>query len=137
MSNGLNIEGVPLSLGVPILGDYLLLALTLLLVVFASLGLGFVIAAVSKSESQAVQLSMLVLLGSVFFSGFFLPLENFASPVRELGYFLPLTHGIHGFQNVMLRGLAPDDFTWFTLGMIALVTFVSVAIFTQWQFRRI
>jgi len=127
----------PQALGVPFLGSPLIFAGLLLLLTLAALGVGFLISAWSKSDSQAVQLSMLVLLLSIFFSGFFLPLENFASPVREIGYVLPLTHGIRGFQNVMLRGLAPDDFTWLTLGTIALVTFVVVTIFTQWQFRRI
>ena len=118
MSNGLNIEGVPLSLGVPILGDYLLLALTTLLVVFASLGLGFVIAAVSKSESQAVQLSMLVLLGSVFFSGFFLRLETIWEPVRAVSYSLPVTYGISALQVIMLRGGVPQ--WWILAGLAAL-----------------
>ena len=80
MSNELTIGGVRLSLGVPILGDYFLLALTLFLVIFASIGLGFFISTISKSESQAVQLSMLVLLTSVFFSGFFLRLETIWPP---------------------------------------------------------
>jgi ABC-2 type transport system permease protein len=118
MSNGVNVEGVPLSLGVPILGDYLLLALTLLLVVFASLGLGFVIAAVSKSESQAVQLSMLVLLGSVFFSGFFLRLETIWEPVRAVSYSLPVTYGISALQVIMLRGGVPQ--WWIVAGLAAL-----------------
>ena len=48
----------------------IVLAIALLLV--ASLGLGLFIAVVSDSERQAVQLSLLVLLASVFFSGFVL-----------------------------------------------------------------
>jgi ABC-2 type transport system permease protein len=116
MSNELTIGGFRLSLGVPILGDYLLMALTLLLVVFASVGLGFVIAAVSKSESQAVQLSMLVLLGSVFFSGFFLRLETIWEPVRAVSYSLPVTYGISALQVIMLRGGNPQ---WWILAGLA------------------
>ena len=44
---------------------------------FASLGLGLLISTIVDSERQAVQLSMLVLLASVFFSGFVLPLDQF------------------------------------------------------------
>ena len=80
MSNGLSIGGFGLSLGVPILGDWLLLVVTIAFLIFASVGLGFIIASVSRSESQAVQLSMLVLLTSVFFSGFFLRLETLWPP---------------------------------------------------------
>ena len=51
---------------------------------------------------------MLVLLLSIFFSGFFLPLENFRVPIHSLGYALPLTHGIAGFQAIMLRGIGAE-----------------------------
>jgi ABC-2 type transport system permease protein len=108
MSNELSLFGVNLSLGVPILGDWLMLALTIALVIFASIGLGFFISAISKSESQAVQLSMLVLLTSVFFSGFFLRLETLWPPVRAVSYALPVTHGISGLQVIMLRGGDPQ-----------------------------
>ena len=49
-----------------------------LLLTFASLGVGLLISLVADSERQSVQLSMLVLLASVFFSGFVLPVTDFA-----------------------------------------------------------
>jgi ABC-2 type transport system permease protein len=128
--------GLMLALGIPFLGSILLFVGLVVLLTLASLGIGFLISTWSKSESQAVQLSMLVLLLSIFFSGFFLPLENFWPPVRNVGYALPLTHGIIGFQDIMLRGFVPSDFTWIMLGSIAGVTFVAVALISQWQFRR-
>jgi ABC-2 type transport system permease protein len=101
------------------------------------LGIGFLISVYSKTDSQAVQLSMLVLLLSIFFSGFFLPLENFRVPINYVGYALPLTHGISAFQAIMLRGAAPSELTWVLLGSIALVTFIVVTSISQWQFRRV
>ncbi len=126
----------PGALGVPFLGDALQFAGVAVLLTLASLGIGFLISAYSTTDSQAVQLSMLVLLLSIFFSGFFLPLENFRSPVNLVGYALPLTHGIAGFQAIMLRGAIPSDFTWLLLAVIAGVTFVIVTAISQWQFRR-
>jgi len=111
MSNDLQIEGFTLSLGVPILGDWLALVTSIALVIFASVGLGFFISAISKTESQAVQLSMLVLLTSVFFGGFFLNLQTLWEPVRALSYALPVTYGISLFQDIMLRGVAPNEMT--------------------------
>ena len=70
----------------------------------ASLGLGLLIAVVSDSERQAVQLSLLLLLASVFFSGFVLAISEFTEPVRVLAYMLPVTHGIRLIQDIMLRG---------------------------------
>src|SRR3546814_2948786 len=58
----------------------------------------------SDSERQAVQLSLLVLLASVFFSGFVLAVDEFTPPVRAIAYTLPVTHGIQLLQDFMLRG---------------------------------
>jgi len=127
----------PGVLGVPFLGSATLFVGMVVLLTLASLGIGFLISTWSVSDSQAVQLSMLVLLLSIFFSGFFLPLENFRVPINYLGYALPLTHGIAGFQAIMLRGIGPSFLTWLMLGSIAAVTFVAVTAISRWQFRRV
>ena len=124
-------------LAVPFYGSILLFVGFALLFTLASLGIGFVISAWVSSDSQAVQLSMLVLLMSIFFSGFFLPLENFAQEVRVVGYALPLTHAISGFQSIMLRGTAPGDFSWAMLGVIAVLTFITVSLLARWRFRQL
>jgi ABC-2 type transport system permease protein len=128
--------GLMFALGVPILGDPLVLAGHLTLLTVASLGIGLLISALSRTESQAVQLSMFVLLLSVFFSGFFLPLQNFWAPVRGVGYALPITHGIEGFQRLMLRGLPPSDLTWIGLGAIAAVTLLLTPLLERREFYR-
>src|SRR5215212_2666766 len=80
-------------LGVPILGQPAWAALTLALLLFSSLGVGFFIAGMAQSETQAVQLAMLVLLASIFFGGFFLPLDTLWAPIRAISYLLPMTLG--------------------------------------------
>ena len=50
------------------LGSVWLIAAVITLLVLASLGIGLIISIVSDSERQAVQLAMLLLLASVFFS---------------------------------------------------------------------
>jgi ABC-2 type transport system permease protein len=124
-------------IGVPILGNPWLLAGLIMLLTLASLGIGLLISALSRSESQAVQLSMFVLLLSVFFSGFFLPLQNFWEPVRVVGYGLPLTHGIEGLLRLMLRGASPALFTWAGLGIIAVVTLVLAPIIERRELSKI
>lgn len=129
--------GLMLVLKVPFVGSLLLFAGIATVFVLASLGVGFLISAFSSSDSQAVQLSMIVLLSSIFFSGFFLPLENFNEYVRPVGLIIPMTYGIQSFQDLMLRGRAPDEWNWIALGTIALATFVIVQIVWRRQFRRI
>jgi ABC-2 type transport system permease protein len=74
------------------------------LVVFASLGIGLLISVIADSESQAVQLSMLVLLASVFFGGVVQRVEDLRPAVQFVSNALPVTHGIALLQGIMLRG---------------------------------
>jgi len=90
--------------GAPMLGDPGWLALILVLLIGASLGLGLLVAAVSDSEPQAVQLSLLLLLASVFFSGFVLAIDEFSEPIRSLIYALPVANGIRLLEDFMFRG---------------------------------
>lgn len=120
---------------VPLRGDVGSFIVILLLLVIASLGVGFLISTISKSDTQAVQLSMLMLLLSIFFSGFFLPLENFWAPVRVVSYALPITPAILALQDVMLRGVNPEPWLWALLGGSALVTFLLVNVFAGRQLR--
>jgi ABC-2 type transport system permease protein len=90
--------------GVPMLGDAGWLALIVILLIAASLGLGLLVASISDSEPQTVQLSLLVLLASVFFSGFVLSIDEFSEPVRSLIYGLPVANGIRLISDFMFRG---------------------------------
>lgn len=124
------------GLQVPILGRYWLYALALGLLILASLSYGFFISAVSNTESQAVQLSMLVLLASVFFGGFFLALSSLLPFVRVVSYILPVTYGIAALQAVMLRGEFPPPYTLGALAGMAILLFVVSTVLFKHQFRR-
>jgi ABC-2 type transport system permease protein len=108
------------GLGVPLLGSPWLFAAIVLLLTFASLGVGVFISLIADSERQAVQLSMLVLLASVFFSGFVLPVTDFAEWMRSIAYALPVTHGIATLQDLMLRGAVREQWMLTTLLAIGL-----------------
>jgi ABC-2 type transport system permease protein len=110
-------------LRIPVVGDPFELAVLVVLLTFASLGTGLIISLVSDSERQAVQLAMFVLLVSVFFSGFVLPVSELQMPVRALAYALPVTYAIPAFQQEMLRGALPDPTALAALGVIGLVLF--------------
>jgi ABC-2 type transport system permease protein len=107
--------------GVPMLGDPALLAGIVALLILASLGLGLVIAGLSDSERQAVQLSLILLLASVFFSGFVLAIDEFNEPVKSLTSVLPVTHGIRLIGEIMLRGSVQSVWEVGALGALALV----------------
>jgi ABC-2 type transport system permease protein len=105
-------------LGVPLLGSIALFVGIVMLLTFASLGFGLLISLVADSERQAVQLSMLILLASVFFSGFVLPVADFAEWMQYIAYALPVTHGIAALQELMLRGGIRD--VWMLGALLAI-----------------
>lgn len=115
-------------LGVPLLGSPRQLAGIVFLLTFASLGMGLLISTVVDSERQAVQLSMLILLASVFFSGFVLPLDEFLPVARYVAYALPVTHGIRLLQDTMLRGGTYALGALVTLGSIGAILFICTAV---------
>jgi ABC-2 type transport system permease protein len=133
---GLTTMLLVVGLGVPALADPGYLALAVGLLLLASLGLGLLIAVVSDSERQAVQLSLLVLLASVFFSGFVLAIDEFTPPVRALAYALPVTHGIQLLQDFMLRGSTTHLWQIGALSVIAAVTVVAAWIVLRREMRR-
>lgn len=105
-------------LQVPMLGSWGDYSLVLIALIFASLGFGFTLSMLSQSDTQAVQYSMLVLLSSVFFSGFFLSLESFWAPIRAISWLLPASYAIAMLQDIMLRGYLPSF--WLLIGLTAL-----------------
>jgi ABC-2 type transport system permease protein len=113
------------ALGVPILGPPVAIAAVLGLLLAASLGLGLLISVVSGSERQAVQLSMLTLLASMFFSGFVLRINEFEAPVQLAANLLPVTHGIQLIQDLFLRGSVNHLWQVAALAIIAAVLLVA------------
>jgi len=107
-------------LGVPMIGAPGAVAGVVILLLVASLGLGLLISVISDSERQAVQLSLLTLLASMFFSGFVLRTEEFATPVQVMSYFLPVTHGISLLQGQMLTGGFAAPWQLLALGAIGI-----------------
>jgi ABC-2 type transport system permease protein len=92
-------------LGTPMLGSWVDYAIAVIVLLLTSLAVGFFISLVSENDTQAVQFSMLLLLASIFFSGFFLDLRLMWEPMKAFSYLLPATYGINIMHDVMLRGL--------------------------------
>ncbi len=110
---------------VPLPADWLGYTLLVSLTLLASLGIGYLVASVSKTDSQAVQYCMLLLLAAIFFTGLFMPLERIGMPVEIVSWLLPATYGFLGLQHLMLLlQPAPSELSLGLLA-IAVVTFGS------------
>ena len=91
-------------LKIPMYGQWVNYAIAVIILLFTSLAVGFFISLISETDTQAVQYSMLLLLASIFFSGFFLDLRLMWQPIKVLAWSLPATYGIRMLQDIMLRG---------------------------------
>jgi ABC-2 type transport system permease protein len=112
------------ALGVPMLGNWWNFVMVIAALLFTSLGLGFLISLLSRTDSQAVQYAMIVLLTSVFFSGMFLSLQAFWEPVRLVSWLLPASYATSLLQNIMLRGLLPNLILLGGLALFGLILFI-------------
>jgi ABC-2 type transport system permease protein len=111
-------------LKIPILGRLQDYALAVVILLFTSLGLGFLISLISETDTQAVQYSMLLLLASIFFSGFFLDLRLMKEPITFLAWSLPATYGIRMLQDIMLRGSSVPQLVFLGIASIGIVLFL-------------
>jgi len=109
----------------------------LVLVATVSVGIGFLISAFSRTDSQAIQPTMLVLLLSIFFTGFFLSITGFTWPAWIISKSIPISHAKMGFQTLMPAGESAFLTTWIFLGLITLVSFGLVSLVMRRQLRRV
>jgi ABC-2 type transport system permease protein len=128
---------VVVVLQVPLKSDLLFFAAIVGLLILASLGLGTLISVLADSERQAVQLSLLVLLASVFFSGLVLPVNEFHQAVQAGAHLLPVTSGIRLLQDSMLRGGTYAGQLLVVLLGIALAFFVATTVLLRRSMNRI
>ncbi|EKE72163.1 ABC transporter permease [Gallaecimonas xiamenensis] len=89
--------------GVPVRGGLDSLALASLLFIFASLTLGLVISTLAKTQLQAMQMTVFVLLPSILLSGFMFPYEAMPKAAQWIAEGLPATHYMRMVRAVVLR----------------------------------
>jgi ABC-2 type transport system permease protein len=123
---------VIVGLKVPMQGTWYSYAVAIMTLLYASFAVGFAISVVSETDSQAIQYSMIVLLASIFFTGFFIALHRLIPPVHIISWLLPATYGTRMLQDVMLRGLGIEPILLLGLIGLGLVLFT----FSWWRLRR-
>lgn len=111
--------------------------LLLVLLATAAVGVGFLISATSRTDSQAIQLTMLFLLLSIFFTGFFLPLAGFNWPAWIIALLIPMTHAIEGLQDLLLVGSNVNSGVWTGLILIILISYGLVSLIMRRQYRKV
>jgi ABC-2 type transport system permease protein len=120
--------------GMPFRGSFLLFAAFGLAFLFAILGFGVLVSTASRSQGEAVQLAIIIILPQVMVSGMVFPLNAMPAGVRWLGSLMPLTYFIIGMKGVLLKA-APLQALWVPLTVLVLM---AAAVFgvSVLRFRR-
>lgn len=111
---------------VPIRGSLAALCTSALLYLFTLLCLGLLISTKAETTMQAFQIAMVLILPSVFFSGFIFPRETMPWIFSTIGAMLPATYFISLMRAIVLRGAGFADY-W---PQIAVLLFMAVALFS-------
>lgn len=105
----------------PMTGGWGALALGLGLFIIGSLALGFLISTVSRTQLQAMQMSVFYILPSVLLSGFMFPFRGMPDWAQWIGTAIPVTHFLRIVRGSLLKGAGVMD-AWPSL--TALLIFV-------------
>ena len=119
---------------IPIRGDLGALLLATFLYVFTLLSVGLLISTRAQNHMQALQMSMALILPSVFFSGFIFPIETMPLIFQWISATIPATYFIELMRAIMLRGAAAGEYAlnFFVLaGMGALLFSLCALRFRQ------
>jgi len=92
-----------LLFGVPMAGGWPGLTLGTILFIIGSLGLGFLISTLTRTQLQAMQLSVFYLLPSILLSGFMFPFRGMPDWAQWLGTMLPVTHFLRIVRGALLK----------------------------------
>ena len=103
--------------GVPIAGSLLGLTVSVLVYVFTLLSIGLLISTRAENQMQALQMTMTLILPSVFFSGFMFPRETMPAIFYAISTLLPATYGISLIRAIVLRGASFSEY-WPSLAVL-------------------
>ena len=119
---------------VPIAGNVLGMMFSTLVYVFALLSLGLLVGTKAENQMQALQMSMVFLLPSVFFSGFIFPRETMPWIFYALGALFPTTYFIALMRAIILRGANLLEY-WPNLAILILMS-ILLFVFCALRFRK-
>jgi ribosome-dependent ATPase len=95
--------------GVPIHGSLALLLALSALFIFTALGLGLMVSTLARTQFQAMQFALMIMLPSVLLSGFVFPRSEMPWPLYAVGMLLPVTYFLEILRGVILRAADARD----------------------------
>lgn len=108
---------------VPIRGSLPLLYGLSAVFMWGTLGIGIFVSAASRTVPQAMQLSFMTFLPSIYLSGLLFPIEGMPQGAQYLAHIIPLTYYLRVVRGIVLKGIG-IEYLWPTL--LPLVVFGAV-----------
>jgi ABC-2 type transport system permease protein len=107
--------------GIPVKGELWFLFLSSFLYILSTLGLGLFVSTISKTQQQAMMISIFaVMMPMIFLSGFAFPIENMPRSIQLISYIVPLRYFNDIIRGVILKGLGFTDL-WFNALLLLLM----------------
>ncbi|MEJ2681911.1 MAG: ABC transporter permease [Gammaproteobacteria bacterium] len=114
---------------VPVVGSLMLLFGTLTVFITCNMALGFTLSAIAQNQTQALQMSFMVMLPSILLSGFLFPFMGMPLWAQVMGSVLPATHFINISRGILLKGSQFNEIwphLWPLLVFMVLITIIAV-----------
>lgn len=119
---------------VPINGRLDQLVLGVFAFISASLTLGLLVSTIAKTQLQAMQLTVFLLIPSILLSGFMFPYEGMPEAAQWIAEALPATHFIRMVRAIVLRGATLEDLQpdlWWLIGFTVLGVIAAASRFKK------
>jgi ABC-2 type transport system permease protein len=120
--------------GVPVIGNFALLAVLTTLFIATNLSFGYTFSTLAQNQLQAVQMAMMFFLPNLLLSGFLFPFAGMPDWAQYVGECLPLTHFVRIVRAIMLKGSTIGDLRYDALALVALMLVAMTIAVTR--FRR-
>jgi len=111
---------------IPVRGSMIFLFVSSFLYILSTLGLGLFVSTISKTQQQAMMISIFgILMPMVYLSGFAFPIENMPKIIQYISYAIPLRYFINIIRGIILKGIGfhelwSDGVILFLMGVLIL-----------------
>jgi ABC-2 type transport system permease protein len=119
---------------IPMHGNVLVLGLLTTGYLFVNLAIGVLVSSKANSQAEALQFCLVVMLLSIFLSGFMFPRETMPLWAYAFSYVVPATYMIKITRGVILRGAGLEQL-WFN-GVVLLVMGVGLLLAAAHRFKK-
>jgi drug efflux transport system permease protein len=119
---------------IPMHGNVLVLGLLTTGYLFVNLAIGVLVSSKANSQAEALQFCLVVMLLSIFLSGFMFPRETMPLWAYAFSYVVPATYMIKITRGVILRGAGLEQL-WFN-GVVLLAMGIGLLLAAAHRFKK-